>query len=384
MFSILFFSYAIYQIIFNGYENKVIANEFILQKNYKNFFLFKYKNINFMVDNSNFLKNNSFDFENNWSYIFYLKGKLEKIKNLNLFNFSNQIFFKLKLEEMNFLRKENNFLISNSANENVIEYLNIIILNKSQPNSLLYKKLVSLNIIHFFTISGFHFNLIYLFIVFLFKKINKKIPFDDLIAIGFLGIYLVILNFKISAARSLLFILLIFINKHILNYKLNNITILSLCGLIIALINPFVIYSYSYILSFLITLFILIAIFIFKNYNFYLKALLVIIVAHFYSVLILHTFHEEYNIFSFFNQILLVPLISVNYILTLIFFRFNFFIEKILSFIDTLFDLLFEIAIVIKFKIPIVICLIGCLPILIWKKIKLHHQIRFEVLNTFY
>nr|WP_231852592.1 ComEC/Rec2 family competence protein [Metamycoplasma canadense] len=303
---------------------------------------------------------------------------LLKIKNPKLFNISNKILFELNLQEIKFLNKESTFKIFFSENKIIEEYINIIVLNKYEKNSLIYKKLVNLNIIHFFTISGFHFNLIYLTITKLIKKIKIKIPIDDFFAFSFLIIYLTILEFKISATRSLIFLLLIFLNKNIFNKKMNNINLLSITAVLLATLNPFAIYDYSFILSFLITLFIFITVYIFKNKNFYFKSIMVLIIAHLFSTLIIHTFNDKYNVFSFFNQVLLLPLISLNYIFTLIFFKWSIVSEKLILFFDTILNLLNEATYIVKFEISNFICIYFCSIFLILRKLKFYKSIKIN------
>ncbi|BAP39330.1 MAG0480 family ComEC-like protein [Metamycoplasma canadense] len=379
-FAIIFLSLSCYLIYFNYYNFYHIENNFKLEKNYDNFLLFKLKNINFIVwKNSKFKKLNiNINYETKYQYFFFLKGMLLKIKNPKLFNISNKILFELNLQEIKFLNKESTFKIFFSENKIIEEYINIIVLNKYEKNSLIYKKLVNLNIIHFFTISGFHFNLIYLTITKLIKKIKIKIPIDDFFAFSFLIIYLTILEFKISATRSLIFLLLIFLNKNIFNKKMNNINLLSITAVLLATLNPFAIYDYSFILSFLITLFIFITVYIFKNKNFYFKSIMVLIIAHLFSTLIIHTFNDKYNVFSFFNQVLLLPLISLNYIFTLIFFKWSIVSEKLILFFDTILNLLNEATYIVKFEISNFICIYFCSIFLILRKLKFYKSIKIN------
>ncbi|PZW01399.1 competence protein ComEC [Metamycoplasma auris] len=370
-FSIFFLSYSIYQLIFNKYNNLEIEGIFKLKENYKNFLLFRKDNINFQIHKQKIkidfsLLNN----EINQVHNFYIKGKLVKLNNLSLFNFSNQIFFSLRITDLRFIDSEKSYSISNSMNPIVNQYLDLIVINKHSRNSLIYQKLNDLNILHLFTISGFHFNLIYLFFNSMFSKRKKLALITDLIGIALLIIYLVVLDFKISAARSMLFIMLIFLNKNMFDSKFDNITLLSLCAFLIAILNPYLIFSYSYILSFSITLIILTCVFLFRNFNFYWKTILILVIAHIYATLITHTFNENYNIFSFFIQILLIPIISFNYIFTLVFFKVTFLIEKTILLLDAFLNLLLESNLFIKFIIPSDLCILLSIPLFILRKVE--------------
>nr|WP_238543394.1 ComEC/Rec2 family competence protein [Metamycoplasma auris] len=373
-FAIIFLSYAVYQAIFNQYNNLGIEGIFSLKANYKNSFIFKKDNINFQI-NKDILKEKFLFLDNQINQIhnFYIKGKLVKLNNLSDFNFSNQIFFYSNITNIKYVDSYPTFSISNSKNPVVNEYLNLIILNKFNRNSLVYQKLSNLNILHLFTISGFHFNLIYLFVNSLLKNKKRLSLLADFIGISLLIIYLVILDFKISATRSILFILLIFINKNIFNSKLENTTLLAICAFIIAAINPYLIFSYSYILSFSITLVILISVLLFRNYNFYWKTIFLLVLAHIYATLITHTFNENYNVFSFFIQLLLIPIISFNYIFSLLFFKLTFLVERTIIILDTFLDLLQDSSVFIKFSISTELCILFFIPLFILRKMEIEN-----------
>lgn len=354
-FSILFLALVIYNLFFLQHQNTIVNGNYELIKNTSKTLIFKHKNIYFQIYNKKeqFEINQNIEFKN----IFYIKGILQKIKNTNLFNYRNQIFFKLNLIEIKFVGSyvNNDFIFH--KNNIVKEYLNIIVLNKYTNSSNIYKKLFDLNIIHFFTISGFHFNLIYFFSSFVLKKIKIKQPYNELISILFLIIYLLIIGFKISAIRATLFIILIFLNKNFLNNKFNKISLLSISAFIMVIYNPYLFLSYSFILSYVITLIILITINLFKNFNFYIKSIFIILIAHFSSTLIIHTFQEKYNFFSIFIQILISPFISINFILSIFLFKTNKLIEKIIIYFDNFLSLLNKSSFYINFKVLDEICI---------------------------
>ncbi|MGX9394998.1 MAG0480 family ComEC-like protein [Mycoplasma sp. 1781] len=243
----------------------------------------------------------------------------------------------------------------------------------------MYKKLSDLNIIHFFTISGFHFNLIYLFISKIIRRIKNGYFIEDFIAIPLLIIYLISIEFHVSATRSLIFLILAYLNKIIFNKKINNIALLAITGLIMVFYNPFIMFSYSFILSFLITLSIFITIFVLTKQGYFVKTIAVFLIAHIYSTLIIHTFNKNYNIFSFFIQLLFIPIISLNYIITLLFFRINIIIENTILWFDAFIDIISESNIIIKFDTSWLMCFIFSIALLKAYKIKLHSQLRLGV-----
>ncbi|BAQ54241.1 MAG0480 family ComEC-like protein [Mycoplasmopsis arginini] len=368
-FLMIFLAYTVYYLLIYQFDNYEINEKIKVYKIHKSFLIFKYKNLLFRIPKK-IIKLN-LDLNNNFEYFFKIKGTLKRINNLTLFNLSNEIFFDIKNLKINFDYQIQKLSLFSSKNGIVLEYLNIIVLNNYRSNSNVVNKLSNLNIIHFFTISGFHFNLIYLTVIKLFSKIKRKIFIEDFIGVGLLIIYLVAINFHISASRSLIFLILIFLNKNVFNRKLSNISLLSITALILSVYKPFSIFSYSFILSFLITLSIFIIVDFLKEKNYYLRSAFVLIVVHIYSTFLIHTFSEDYNIFSFFIQILLIPIVSFNYIFTLIFFKINFVIETNLLIFDAILNLLSEASYIIKFRIDWVYCFSFTSLLLFLNKIKL-------------
>lgn len=261
----IFLAYTVYYLLIYQFDNYEINEKIKVYKIHKSFLIFKYKNLLFRIPKK-IIKLN-LDLNNNFEYFFKIKGTLKRINNLTLFNLSNEIFFDIKNLKINFDYQIQKLSLFSSKNGIVLEYLNIIVLNNYRSNSNVVNKLSNLNIIHFFTISGFHFNLIYLTVIKLFSKIKRKIFIEDFIGVGLLIIYLVAINFHISASRSLIFLILIFLNKNVFNRKLSNISLLSITALILSVYKPFSIFSYSFILSFLITLSIFIIVDFLKEKN---------------------------------------------------------------------------------------------------------------------
>ncbi|WP_438340831.1 MAG0480 family ComEC-like protein [Mycoplasma sp. 125] len=375
--SIIFLSYVVYQSIFAKIDGIKLDNDLNMIREYKAYLIFKYKDAYFKVFKTKSIID--ITFMNNYEYTFHIKGTLILNKNLSSFEAANRLFFNLTNSNIEFIKKNEKLSIFNTKNRTVIDYLNIIIFNNYNQANNIYKKLSDLNIIHFFTISGFHFNLIYLFISKIIRRIKNGYFVEDFIAIPLLIIYLISIEFHVSATRSLIFLILAYLNKIIFNKKINNIALLAITGLIMVFYNPFIMFSYSFILSFLITLSIFITIFVLTKQGYFVKTIAVFLVAHIYSTLIIHTFNKNYNIFSFFIQLLFIPIISLNYIITLLFFRINIIIENTILWFDAFIDIISESNIIIKFDTSWLMCFIFSIALLKAYKIKLHSQLRLGV-----
>lgn len=171
----------------------------------------------------------------------------------------------------------------------------------------LYQSLINLSLIHLFVISGFHFNFLYLSL----KKVLKK----DALTFPFLMFYLYMLDFSISATRSLLFLLYKKIDK---KKKINNIQILSLISLFFIIINPYVIFYSSFILTFVLSFFIEL-IKICCNNQKGIKSKLMWIILPYLSVLpIVINLQGKMSAFQIFIQVLVTPFIPILYLLSFI------------------------------------------------------------------
>ncbi|WP_404824628.1 MAG0480 family ComEC-like protein [Mycoplasma enhydrae] len=366
---ILVISLLIYQFLFKKYDGQEIEGNYELIKKYKNKLIFRYKQFNFQVN----IKDNKFNLNENLktNLLFYVSGKMQKLNEISLFNIRNQIFYNFNYSNLAYIKEIPNSNFIYHSNEIVQDYLNIIVLNRYSYVSSIYKKLSDLNIIHFFTISGFHFSLIYSFLSFIFKKNKIKKPYNELISLMFLLVYLIILGHKISAIRAMLFLLLNFINKNFLKSKFSKISLLAISALTMSLYNPFEFFSYSFILSYIITLLILITYDLCKKLNIYAKNIIVILVAHLSSTLIIHTFSDKYNIFSIFIQVLVAPWISFNFIISILLFKTGFLIEKIILMMDSFLNLLNTSNFYWYFKISNEICILLISWVLIINRIKI-------------
>ena len=161
-----------------------------------------------------------------------------------------------------------------------------------------YEQLTNLSIIHLFALSGLHIHMLMDMI----KKVLKfimPIKFCNYLGIVLIGIYIYIIPFNISFVRAYLIMGLSVLFK---NY-LNKLDCLAIVTVLMLVINPYVIYSLSFIFSY----FIYFVIF-FINKNKYFNLLV-----YFSSLPIILMVQYRINILSLLLGIILVPLITVLY-----------------------------------------------------------------------
>lgn len=161
-----------------------------------------------------------------------------------------------------------------------------------------YEQLTNLSIIHLFALSGLHIHMLMKMIKKVFKFI-MPIKFCDYLGIVLIGIYVYIIPFNISFVRAyLIMVLSVLFKKH-----LNKLDCLSIVTILMLLINPYVIYSLSFVFSYFVYFIILLI-----NKNKYFNLLV-----YFGSLPIILTIQYRVNILSLFLGIILVPLITVLY-----------------------------------------------------------------------
>lgn len=106
-----------------------------------------------------------------------------------------------------------------------------------------------IGISHLFVISGLHVAMIIMFLEFIMKKLKVKPLYQKIIIVIILGGYVLIVNFLISVIRVYLNYLLK------LMFKLKQLDLISINFMIVVLINPYIIFQLSFILSYLIAFF---------------------------------------------------------------------------------------------------------------------------------
>lgn len=264
----------------------------------------------------------------------YVVGKLESIENTynDFYNYLNKqgVLYKLNYSSLEITNNEvkvresvTNTLL-NKKSDKSRSILKLILFNvKDDENIDFYNTFSVYSLTYLIAVSGFHIRLLLAF----FKKIFKK----EYIGYGFVIFYLYLLDFSVSSYRAFLYYLFKKINKK-LGFDLSNNDLLSLIGTVFIVLNPSVMFSYSFIFSFLTTF-----------------------------VLEIFTLYSKKKIFmTFYIYIVNIPLILLNYyklnlstiLLSTIFslpISFLYLFSFIYLFLDK-FYLLYEIVIDVFFK----------------------------------
>lgn len=172
-----------------------------------------------------------------------------------LYCFSQKIFYQVK--ETQILSNDGHqswvhraeWWIESFKNEKVVSMTKQLILGiKDEAMAELLEAGQNLSIVHLFALSGMHLMML--------KKILERIGIRQTKWLLFLlGGYVLFLGDMISLWRAYLMLLF----RYLLKDKANDVEILSGISILFCLYNPFVIYSLSYIFSFTIYAFILLA-----------------------------------------------------------------------------------------------------------------------------
>lgn len=188
-------------------------------------------------------------------------NKAKTPNGFNAFNYyaSKNIFYELKVNKITFIK--HSFHINSIRYKLMDLFKNYPDFTKKMVYSLIFahdtfskefkENSSLLGVSHLFSLSGMHINII-ITLLFIFLKNYKK---KELIVIIILTIYVLILGFKVSLFRAYLMVLVSYIFKKEGITKLDS---LSLSFIIILLINPFNRYSLGFILSFLVTFFLVV------------------------------------------------------------------------------------------------------------------------------
>ena len=158
---------------------------------------------------------------------------------------------------------------------------------------------------HLFAISGMHLSLMSGIILYLLKK-NK---YKEIFACMFLICFSIITNYSASIYRSLVFYLLLRINKRLdLQIEIKNILLLTISLLIFY--NPLITYDMGFLYSSMVSLGLIICKKYYKK-NYIVNLMITSIVAFLFGLPITVYYNYEVNIFSVINNLIVVPFLSL-------------------------------------------------------------------------
>jgi len=245
--------------------------------------------------------------------------------NFNLFNYkeylySKKIHFIMNASEFSLNKKNSNLsykikdLIIKRMNEisDVSAYLKILILgDKTDVDKETLNSYQINGISHLFAVSGMHVSLLAVILLFLLKnlKLNEKKRY--LIVILFLIFYLFLTNYTPSILRSVIFFILLTINK-LYYFHIKQLNLLLLTLSILLVFNPYIIYDVGFQFSFVVIFFLI----LFGDYinlqtNYAKNLLLVSFVSFLAGIPILIYNFFEINFLSIIINLFMVPFITL-------------------------------------------------------------------------
>ena len=190
------------------------------------------------------------------------------------------------------------------------EYLKTFIMgDKTELDPDTYRIYRENGVAHLFAISGMHINIISLIILWGLKKLKIKEGHQYLIVIACLLSYVMITNYAASIYRSILFFILMRINKRF-SLALKTISVLLLTCSILIILNPLIIFDLGFQYSAVVTLGLILTSKYYRK-GYFRNLLLVSTFAFLFSLPITLFYFYEINLLGIINNLLFVPLISI-------------------------------------------------------------------------
>lgn len=295
-----------------------------------------------------------------------VKGKLVSPKNNTvpyLFNYkkylyNKRVYYTLKIDNIKILKENSNSFIKlknkvikhvNSYKDST--YLYAFILGKTELIS--DEVLTSYRengISHLFALSGLHVSIFSSILLFILKKLRFKEILNYVLIFIFLLLFSFITGFSPSILRATLLFFLLGINK-VFYLNIRTLDILYLVFIILVIINPFIIYNLSFILSFTAAFFLIFSSDLLKGKNYFVSLFKVSLLSYFASLLLSIYYFGYTNLLGTILNLVFVPLVSfVVFPLTLL----TFIISKFYSILNITTNLLESLSLLFnKFKIII-------------------------------
>lgn len=311
-----------------------------------------------------------------------VKGKLVSPKNNTvpyLFNYkryvyNKRVYYTLKIDNIKILKENSNPFIKlknrvikhvNSYKDST--YLYAFILGKTELIS--DEVLTSYRengISHLFALSGLHVSIFSSILLFILKKLRFKEILNYVLIFIFLLLFSFITGFSPSILRATLLFFLLGINK-VFYLNIRTLDILYLVFIILVIINPFIIYNLSFILSFTAAFFLIFSSDLLKGGNYFVSLFKVSLLSYFASLPLSIYYFGYTNLLGTILNLVFVPLVSfVVFPLTLL----TFIISKFYSILNITTNLLESLSLLFnKFKIIIYFSRINLIFVFIYLSI---------------
>ena len=243
--------------------------------------------------------------------------------NFNLFNYnkylkSKNIYYTFKADKI--IKIKNNDKLKYKIKNKIIDRINKI------DNNYLYTFILGDNnyieddiklsyrnngISHLFSVSGMHITYLSTFILFILKKLFKNKYVINILIFSFLIFYMFLTNFTPSVIRATFLFILLSLNK-LFNLKINPLICILLILDVMLIINPYYIYNIGFVLSFLVSISLIIFGKITNNYkNYFIKIFMISLIAFLISIPIMINNNNEINLLSPLINVIFVPFISI-------------------------------------------------------------------------
>ena len=239
--------------------------------------------------------------------------------------YNNHIFYIMYAKELKILKKNQNIIyetkkhiLNKTNNYKNRGYLNAFIIG-DKTDLEFYETYQNNGISHLFALSGMHISMLSLIIY----KLVNKFKHKDLIVIMFLLFYVTLTNFSASILRTIIFFIILKLNKKLdLNISTQNSLLLTLS--IIMIYNPLIIFDIGFQYSGLVTFGLIVSTKYYKK-NYFYNLFITSFIAILFSVPITLYNNYELNLLTILNNLINVPLITfVIYPLSLLTFILKF------------------------------------------------------------
>ena len=239
--------------------------------------------------------------------------------------YNNHIFYIMYAKKLKILKKNQNIIyeikkhiLNKTNNYKNRGYLNAFIIG-DKTDLEFYETYQNNGISHLFALSGMHISMLSLIIY----KLVNKFKHKDLIVIMFLLFYVTLTNFSASILRTIIFYIILKLNKNLdLNISTKNSLLLTLS--IIMIYNPLIIFDIGFQYSGLVTFGLIVSTKYYKK-NYFYNLFITSFIALLFSLPITLYNNYELNLLTILNNLINVPLITfVIYPLSLLTFILKF------------------------------------------------------------
>ncbi len=239
--------------------------------------------------------------------------------------YNNHIFYIMYAKELKIIKKNQNitfkikkYILDKTSNYTNNGYLNAFIIG-DKTDLEFYETYQNNGISHLFALSGMHISMLSLIIY----KLVNKFKHKDLIVIMLLLFYITLTNFSASILRTIIFFIILKLNKKLdLNISTKNALLITLS--IIMIYNPLIVFDIGFQYSGLVTFGLIVSTKYYKK-NYFYNLFITSFIALLFSVPITLYNNYELNLLSILNNLINVPLITfVTYPLSLLTFLLKF------------------------------------------------------------